>query len=223
MPFGNITPGGVTRLAAFRSTASPPPVRRRRPASALRAACLTLLLFTAPGCQCCCGTRVVNCVIDWGVDHAVPLECLYCSRLDLTRINRPGGPWCCRACTTAAACGPGVVYAHRWNSPPPAEADSGLQPNPTYPAPQPGVELPPRPMSPQAGPDDRVEPLFPMPESPPPPGESPPPDAPPSSGDGDGVVPLGYQRSQRFRPAPGAPTVPWPAQTLVPVEVLFGN
>jgi hypothetical protein len=220
MPFGNISPGGLTRIAAFRSTASQRPVRRRRLARALRAAFLTLLLFAAAGCQCCCGTNVVNCVIDWGVDHAIPWECLYCSRLDLTRINRPGGPWCCRTCTPAAACGPGMVYAHRWNSPPPAEADSGLQPNPTYPAPQPGADLPPRPMTPQVVPDDRVEPLFPMPESPPPPEQSLPPDAPPGSNAGRDVVPLRYQRLQ---PAPSAPTAPLPAQPLVPVEVLFGN
>lgn len=219
MPFGNIRPGGVTRFAANRCTASQRPVRRRL-ARTLGAMCLTLLLFAAAGCQCCCGTNVVNCVIDWGVDHAIPLQCLYCSRLDLTRINRPGGPWCCRSCTPAVACAPAVVYAHRWNSPPPAADDSGLQPNPTYPAPQPGVDIPPQPMSPQAVPEDRVDPLFPMPESPPLPGQPPPPDAPPGSSDGGEVVPLRYQILQ---PGPGIQTPSWPAQPLVPVEVLFGN
>lgn len=218
MPFGNIRPAERTSSVAFRSGASPGPVSRLRPAPALGAACLTLLLSTATGCQCCCGTNVVNCVIDWGVDHAVPLECLYCSRLDLTRINRPGGPWRCRSCASAAACGPGVVYAHRWNSPPPVEADAGLQPNPTYPAPQPGLERPPQPRRPPAAPEDRVEPLFPMPESPASP--APPGESPPGPGDGNGVIPLRYQPVPPVRRAPPASEPPPP---LVPVEVLFGN
>jgi len=128
----------------------------------LRAATLSITLLTAAGCQCCRCTDHVSCVIDWGVDHAVPFDCLYCSRLDVTRINRPGGWQCCRACCPNPPPCPGGIFAHRWNPPPEPAADAGLQSPPTYPGPAAG---PPLPLLPPAGPTpglERPEPLFPM-------------------------------------------------------------
>lgn len=205
MPFGN---SGVDVPA--RPAVEPAAVRRPGgPAVQLAVG----LLLALSGCQCCCGTNVVSCVVDWGVDHAVPFDCVYCSCLDLTRINRPGGLQCCCGCGQCCppvCCSPGQVYAHRWLSPPPlVAADPGLQPNPTYPAPEAGPGLPPRSMPPLEMRGDQVEPLFPMPQPAPalPSQVDPPPADPPA-----GVIQMRYLQP---------PTLPSPWH--VPTDMLFGN
>jgi hypothetical protein len=106
-----------------------------------------LLLLVNSGCQCvCCGTNACSASVDCGVDHAIPFDGCYCSWLDLTRIGRPGGMpgRCCCSCP-ADCCNPGVVYAHRWNSPPAQDAapSAGLQNVPNFPAAEPGPYFPP--------------------------------------------------------------------------------
>ena len=181
---------------------------------ALKTACLLIAvcsLCLASGCQCCCcGTNCWSRVVDCVADHPLRCDCLYCAKLDATRINRPGGiqyGHCCR-CEYPACC-PLGVYAHRWMSPVEAdgEADPGLQGPPTLP----GELRQQGPYFPPEMPEDEAVPLF----------ESPMP-APASSTDEDedaGVVQMRYTRTTDASARVRVDN----ASLLVPVEVIFGN
>jgi hypothetical protein len=127
------------------------------------------LLGWLSGCQCCCcGTNAYSAVIDCINDHPLRLECLYCSKLDLTRINRPGGIQCGRCCCRPQQCCSGGIYAHRWNSPPAppmTAAPSGLEGAPTYPADEAGPYFPPTDVAPPSE-DGSAVPLFTQPMEP---------------------------------------------------------
>lgn len=183
------------------------------------------VISCSSGCQCCCcGTNVWSRIIDCGVDHAVPFDCVYCAKLDATRINRPGGIQCghCCRCGSCPQCIQGV-YAHRWNSPPPPEEPTGtygLQDSPVLPdevSPQ-GPYFPPGGVHPRDMPQDEAVPLFDSPSQPAPrPSE---PSPPPAETEPDaGVVRTGYQHVSE---APVGVRYDRP-QTLIPVEALFGN
>ena len=187
-----------------------------------------LLVATAiaisSGCQCCCcGTNAWSRIIDCGVDHAIPFDCVYCAKLDATRINRPCGIQCghCCRCGDCPNCIQGV-YAHRWMSPPSEEPATayGVGGAPVLPdelAPQ-GPYFPPGGVHPRDMPQDEAVPLFGSPSQPaPPPSEpSPPPVEPEADA---GVVRMGYQRVGE---APARVRVDAP-RTLISVDALFGN
>lgn len=200
MPSCNSPVPGPQRPAAM-------PLARRVPACGRLAlwAVLGWLSVSTAGCQClCCGTNAWSRIIDCGVDHAVPFDCLYCSKLDLTRIGRPGGlpGRCC--CRPTPCCQSGLVFAHRWNSPPPPASPGpapyqGLESMPELPAAEPAPYFPPA---------DEASPLFPKPEEPPAESEDP------------GVVRTHYV--QPVREETGRTRVE-PPFTLVPIEAIFGN
>jgi len=62
-------------------------------------------------------TERYNDAVDHVADHESACERCYHSRLDLTRINRPGGPFCCAGCDTACSSYTTPVYANRWQAP----------------------------------------------------------------------------------------------------------
>lgn len=206
--FFTLMPIGNMRVAAGRQWLNP--VGRRAFAWIVG----IIMLAANCGCQCCCcGTNLWSRAVDCGVDHAVPFDCLYCSKLDLTRINRPCGWQCGCCCRPTACCAAGVVYAHRWNSPLPEIAtSSGLQSVPTFPATDPGPYMP-------MPPSNEATPLFdaPVEAAPAPMAEPvPPTDVPPDAG----VVPMRY-----LAPAsePEGRVRLETSPLLVPTEVLFGN
>lgn len=208
MPFLPLMPNGNNIVAAGRR----PPVQVGRRAIASVAGILALVVNC--GCQCCCcGTNLWSRGVDCGVDHAVPFDCLYCSKLDLTRINRPCGWQCGCCCRPTACCAAGVVYAHRWNSPAPvATTSGGLQSVPTFPATEPGPYVP-MPLS------DEATPLFDAPvEAAPEPLEEPalPAETPPDAG----IVPMRYNLPAS---EPEGRVRLESDLLLVPTDVLFGS
>lgn len=195
--------------------------RLRRAALRRAAACAVVALgmTVSSGCQClCCGTNAYSCLIDCIADHPPCVECLYCAKLDLTRINRPGGCQCCRCCCKPQQCCAGGVYAHRWNSPPAQSMSStaGLRDAAVLPDNVAGPYFPPaeaaRPDVAPPADDGSPVPLFEQPQNPMSPEPLPmeaPPAAPPTD---SGVVRMNY-----LAPAESPPV--W----QVPVNVLFGQ
>lgn len=59
---------------------------------------LSLILGGSFGCQCSPLTECYCDGIDHIADHGPRAECLYHSKLDLTRINMPDGIHCCHGC-----------------------------------------------------------------------------------------------------------------------------
>ena len=179
----------------------------------LARACWSLVaVLSLGGCHCCCCTDHVSCLVDWGIDHAVPFDGLYCSKLDLTRLGRCDGLQCCCRDCPPIPCYQGAVYAHRWNSPPTVTPDPGMQGPPELPPPDysPPVRAPAE-LGPPPG-AVHVEPLFPVPEQ---------------RRAEEGVVQTGYVPSGRVqtRDVPNGYNreIDTGRQWLVPTSVLFGN
>ena len=72
------------------------------------------LMTSLTGCQCCGLAEFQMTAVDRIADKSCNLECLYCPKLDLTRINRRCGPQCCRHRCQTVACPRNGVFAHRW-------------------------------------------------------------------------------------------------------------
>lgn len=217
----HLLPGGNTPVAELPLTANRPSAAAWRRCGGPCRALAAVLLLWASGCQCCCClTNGYSRIIDCKADHPLLWEWAYCPKLDLTRINRPGGIQCCRCCCPPQQCCSGGVYAHRWNSPPFASGTAavGLQGAPAYPADQPGPYFPP--VAPDVAPpaaDGSPVPLFEQPQ----PAPMPAPATAPQSASPPGDVPVGDSGVVRMNYlAPAAESAPaW----QIPVEVLFGQ
>ncbi len=221
-------PPRATGREPSRLAPGPAPAVFRRGGLLLGAA---LVLLSHWGCQCCpLGTNAYSTVIDTVADCPVRMDCVYCAKLDATRINRPGGWQCCNDCPPPPACCAAGVYAHRWNSPPVTDMTSpagGLQGLPNFPADDlmdPSLYGPAFPENPgPQGLEDRAVPLFeaPMESITPSPQSSARPSANPGNlarwqpEDESGVVQMNYARPYAPRP------VEAPLRPQVPVEVLF--
>jgi hypothetical protein len=201
--------------------------RRTGPLSRGCAAAALLLACLLSGCQCCCcGTNAYSAVIDCFADHPPCLECLYCAKLDATRINRPGGWQCSRCCCPQPHCCSSGVYAHRWNSPPVPEAipAAGLLEAPELPAGDVGPYFPPASEIAPPAEDGSPTPLFgPQPPALSPPGAaaspgaaSPRPAAQPEPQVDAPAADPGVVRMEYLAPFRDAPAL------QVPVDVLFG-
>ena len=78
---------------------------------------IVLLTGVMQGCQCCSWTEHWNSSIDHLADHEHQFDNCHDDRLDLTRINRPGG-CSCRSCNTNRCNSLAMpVYANRWRTP----------------------------------------------------------------------------------------------------------
>ena len=198
-------------------TLSGRPMRVRGPVRLLGPLVVGFNLLTAFGCQCCCGTNVWSRMIDFTSDHPPIAQCVYCSKLDLTRINRPGGIQCGCGCPPIPHCSSGV-YAHRWNSPPNPLGSMQQTPTPSTPY-YPDVEnqsdqqmlnesaappLLPPPSMPQPAPQLAPQPM----NQPMAPGLGAPPQEP--TAPGSGVEQMHYLRESPYRQG-----------MLVPVDALF--
>ncbi|MFV0442059.1 MAG: hypothetical protein ACK5Q5_00660 [Planctomycetaceae bacterium] len=179
---------------------------------------LLLTSVSLCGCQCFCrGTNAWSAVIDCGTDHAVPLDCVYCSWLDLTRIGRPGGLPGRSCCRCSQCCSSATVYVHRWNMPKPREvsAPEGLQNIPDLPGTSSDPYFPPPAET------DEATPLFPMPPEsslPSNPEAATPTDVPEPINDG-GVVRMYYERPA----SDDAPASPADSNWVLPTRAIFGN
>ncbi len=127
------------------------------------------------GCQCCGITERAADIVDTIADSEIALDPLYCSKLDLTRINRPGGIECGCYCPQPASLG-ARVYALRWADPtdlsPAAESrgeenEAPEQSPPAMESPLPAPEMQPEdvlPLAPGEGEQAASGGTYPLPE-----------------------------------------------------------